>query len=149
MVIWCCLLLMWINQFWITIIQKSNNTKQFSYLWRFCGHLDTSLQDRYGEIRVWTTAQPQPEVRVGPLLSGRGIRSALELLDKFVKLGHPGERQVTVGQEDPVPFAYALLDHACGNGGLALTEGERVEAGTHTPLFSQLEKGTGWVLGRK
>ena len=61
---------------------------------RLGSHLDADLQDGDGELRVRAAAEPQSEVRVGLLY--------LQLLYQLVKLRHPAERQMTVGQEHPV-----------------------------------------------
>ena len=65
---------------------------------RFCSHLDADLQDGDGELRVWTAAEPQSEVRVWLL--------HLQLLHKLIQLWHPAEGQVTIGQEYPVTLQY-------------------------------------------
>lgn len=90
------------------------------HLWWFSGHLDASLQDCDRKLRMWRGAEPEPEVWVGLL--------HLELLHQLVQPGHPGEREVAVGEEHPVtwrtnnrtnkfymvssfPFGYSENDH--------------------------------------
>ena len=65
-----------------------------AHLRRLGGHLDAGLQDRDGEVRVGTAAEPEPEVLVRLL--------HLQLLHQLVQLRHPAERQVAVGEEHPV-----------------------------------------------
>ena len=71
-----------------------------TYLWRLGGDLDTILQYGDGKIGMRAGAEPQSEV---------GVHAAvLELLDHLIQLGHPGEREVAVGQEHPaaVPLTH-------------------------------------------
>ncbi|KAH3750506.1 hypothetical protein DPMN_185032 [Dreissena polymorpha] len=64
-----------------------------AYLRWLCGHLDACLQDGDGELRVWTEAEPEPELRVRFL--------HLQLLHQLVQLRHPAEGQVAVCKEYP------------------------------------------------
>ena len=57
------------------------------------GHLDALLQNGDGEVWVGGGAEPQPELRV------RFFH--LQLFHQLVQLGHPAQRQVTVGKEHP------------------------------------------------
>lgn len=66
----------------------------FQALRRLGGHLDARLQDADGELWVGGAGEPKAEIGMRLLY--------LQLLYELVKLWHPGERQVTVGQEDPV-----------------------------------------------
>ena len=61
---------------------------------RLCCHFDADLQDGDGELWMRAAAEPQSEVRVRLL--------HLQLLHQLVKLWHPAQGQVTVGQENPV-----------------------------------------------
>ena len=63
-------------------------------LGRLCCHLDADLQDGDGKLWMRAAAEPQSEVRMRLF--------HLQLFHKLIKLRHPAQGQVTVGQEHPV-----------------------------------------------
>ena len=71
------------------------------YLWWLCGHLDAGLQDGDGEVWVGAGAEPEAEGRVRIL--------HLQLLHQFIQVRHPGQRQVAVGEEDPMSWKEVLV----------------------------------------
>lgn len=73
---------------------KLSRTEGAEHLGGLGGHLDARLQDGDGEVRVGRGAEPQPEVGVRLLHR--------QLLHQLVQFRHPGQRQVAVGEEDPV-----------------------------------------------
>ena len=54
--------------------------------------------------------------------------------------GHPGDRQVAVLQEDPGSLLLSSLNHANGNGPLALSKRQGVQLGATKPLTPEGEQ---------
>lgn len=76
-------------------------TYSHPYLWWFCGHLDTGLQNWDREVGVGARAEPEAKGRVRIL--------HLQLFHQFVQIRHPRQWQVAVSQEHPMSCKEMLI----------------------------------------
>lgn len=74
------------------------------FRWFRC-HFNARLQDRDGKIRMRTGAEPHSETWVDFL-------AGLEGFYDFIQCWHPAKREMAVGEEHPVSFAYAIINHS-------------------------------------
>ena len=88
-------------------------------LGRLRHHLDARLQDGDGELGVRVGREPEPEIAVG-----LALREALHDLLQGV---HPGDHEVAVGQQDPVPLLHARGQEGVCHGRLPLAQREALE----------------------
>ena len=71
--------------------------------------------------------------------------SVIDLLYNSFKRGHPGDRQMAVHEEHPATTGQIIVDHLCGLGSLASTQGDLFALLGHVHVLSKALKARNWV----